>query len=52
MRSCYTDRLALFKKQPVRELELPPIVASDPKAVEVLRVWAAPGQPQQAVLRT
>jgi len=43
--------MALFKKS-VRELELPPIATSDPDAVEVLRVWAAPGQPQQVTLRT
>ncbi|HTP70430.1 MAG TPA: DUF5076 domain-containing protein [Dongiaceae bacterium] len=27
-------------------------MASNPQAVEVLRVWAAPGQPQQLPLRT
>jgi len=43
--------MALFKKS-VRELELPPIATSDPDAVEVLREWAAPGQPQQVTLRT
>ena len=40
----------MFKKKP-RELALPPI-SSNPEAVEVLRVWAAPGQPQQVVLKT
>jgi hypothetical protein len=41
----------MFKKNP-RELALPPIARSNPEAVEVLRVWAAPGQPQQVVLKT
>jgi hypothetical protein len=41
----------VFKKKPTRELEVPPI-ASNSHAVEVLRVWAAPGQPQQLTLRT
>jgi len=41
----------MFKKNP-RELALPPIANSNPEAVEVLRVWAAPGQPQQVVLKT
>ena len=27
-------------------------MASNPQAVEVLRVWATPGQPQQLTLRT
>ena len=30
----------------------PPIAGEDAGAVEVLRVWAAPGQPQQVCLRT
>ena len=42
----------MFKKKPVRGLEVPPIANSNPEAVEVLRVWAAPGQPQQLTLRT
>jgi Domain of unknown function (DUF5076) len=33
-------------------LQPPPIADSDPQAVEVLRVWAAPGNPQQLTLRT
>ena len=33
-------------------LELPPIAQTDPKATEVLRVWAAPGSSQQLTLRT
>jgi hypothetical protein len=42
----------MFKKKSTQELELPPIANSDSQAVEVLRVWAAPGQPQQMTLRT
>lgn len=34
------------------ELEPPPLATSDPGAVEILRVWAAPGSPQQITLRT
>jgi hypothetical protein len=30
----------------------PPIAEEDPSAVEVLRVWAAPGRPQELTLRT
>jgi hypothetical protein len=33
-------------------LEPPPIAHTDPRAIEVLRVWAAPGSPQQLALRT
>ena|SRR2546427_675364 len=33
-------------------LEPPPIAHTEPGAVEVLRVWAAPGSPQQLTLRT
>ncbi len=33
-------------------LETPPIAGSDPQAVEVLRVWAVRGKPQQLTLRT
>jgi Domain of unknown function (DUF5076) len=32
-------------------LEVPPLASSNSQAVEVLRVWAAPGQPQQLTLR-
>jgi Domain of unknown function (DUF5076) len=41
----------VFNKKPVRELEVPPIANSHPQATEVLRVWAAPGLPQQLTLR-
>ena len=33
-------------------LEVPPIAKANPDAVEVLRVWAAPGSPQQLSLCT
>jgi len=39
------------KSRNQNDLEPPPI-ANDPKAVEVLRVWALPGEPQQLTLRT
>jgi hypothetical protein len=39
------------KRRNQNDLELPPI-AADPEAVEVLRVWALPGRPQQLTLRT
>jgi len=42
----------MFGKKPIRELAPPPIANTDSQAVEVLRVWAAPGQPQQLTLRT
>ena len=42
----------MFEKKPKRELEPPPIARSNSQAVEVLTVWAAPGQPQQLTLRT
>ena len=40
------------KRQNNNSLETPPIANADSNAVEVLRVWAAPGQPQQLTLRT
>jgi Domain of unknown function (DUF5076) len=42
----------MFGKKPKLDLEPPPIASSNSQAVEVLRVWAAPGQPQQLTLRT
>src|SRR5260370_42132629 len=42
----------MFKKKPMRELDVTPIANSNPQATEVLRVWAAPGLPQQLTLRT
>jgi hypothetical protein len=35
-----------------QDLIPPPIAGSRPDSVEVLRVWAAPGSPQQLTLRT
>lgn len=40
------------KKTNPNSLGLPPIAETNPQAVEVLRVWAAPGSPQQLTLRT
>src|SRR3954452_23983640 len=34
------------------QLQPPPIAEADPRATEVLRVWAVPGNPQQLTLRT
>ena len=39
------------KRQNTNQLDPPPI-AKDSRAQEVLRVWAAPGSPQQLTLRT
>lgn len=39
------------RRKQTSELDPPPI-ASTSEAVEVLRVWAAPGSPQQLTLRT
>jgi len=41
----------VFGKKPKGELEVPPIATSNSQAVEVLRVWAIPDQPQQLTLR-
>lgn len=38
------------QQKDVRSLDPPPISKSNPKSVEVLRVWAAPGSPQQFVI--
>ena len=40
------------RRKPRRELSPPPIASSDTDAMEVLRVWAAPGRGQQVALRT
>jgi len=40
------------KNENKNSLETPPIAKSNLKATEVLRVWAAPGSPQQLTLRT
>jgi hypothetical protein len=42
----------LSRKSGSQELEPPPIAKSHSEAVEVLRVWAIPGQPQQLTLKT
>lgn len=39
------------KRTPTNSLE-PPAIAADENAVEVLRVWAAPGKAQQYAIRT
>jgi hypothetical protein len=40
------------KKTNPNSLALPPVAEANPNAVEILRVWAAPGSPQQLTLRT
>ena len=40
------------KRSNKNELEMPPIALSNPEAAEVLRVWAASGNPQQITLCT
>jgi hypothetical protein len=42
----------MFGKKRKRELEPPPMASGNSEAVEVLRVWAGPGLPQQLTLRT
>jgi hypothetical protein len=42
----------IFGKKAPQELELPPLAKSSPEAIEVLRVWAVPGHPQELTLRT
>ena len=42
----------LSRKNGPEELEPPPIAKSHSDAVEVLRVWAIPGKPQQLTLKT
>ena len=34
------------------DLDRPPIAETNPEAIEILRVWTAPGSPQQLTLRT
>jgi hypothetical protein len=38
------------RRKRIQELNPPPIATSNPEAVEVLRVWAAPGSPRQVTL--
>ena len=40
------------KKKNSQDLDPPPLARETPDAVEILRVWAAPGSPQQLTLRT
>ncbi len=40
------------RKKNQNELDTPPLAGENPEAVELLRVWAAPGAPQQLVLNT
>lgn len=42
----------MFRKKLSRELGLPPMATSNAKSVEVLRVWAAPGDAQEVVLKS
>lgn len=42
----------MFGKRRKREELEPPPMAGDPGALEILRVWAAPGKPQQLALLT
>ncbi len=39
------------KRRNANELEPPPLSSEDERSVEILRVWAAPGSPQQVTLR-
>lgn len=39
------------RRKNTRELDPPPIASSNAGAVEVLRVWATPGSPQELTLR-
>lgn len=42
----------MFGQKVKRELEPPPVASKNEQRVEVLQVWAAPGQAQEVVLRT
>ncbi|QYU67764.1 DUF5076 domain-containing protein [Leptolyngbya sp. 15MV] len=43
----------MFGRRKIKnELDAPPIATGESTAVEVLRVWAAPGKPQQLTLQT
>jgi hypothetical protein len=39
------------KKGNPNALDVPPIAKNNSQAVEILRVWAAPGQPQEVIIR-
>ena len=40
------------RRKQTAQLDPPPLAKANREAVEVLRVWAAPGAPQQLALRT
>jgi hypothetical protein len=40
------------KRKQAAQLEPPPLAGASREAIEILRVWAAPGAPQQLTLRT
>lgn len=42
----------MFQRRNSRELAPPPVAKSNSNAVEVLRVWAAPGEQQEIALKT
>jgi len=44
--------LMFGRKKHSQELDPPPIAQQSSEAVEVLRVWAEPGSPQQLTVRT
>ena len=47
------EELVMFAKRANKNsLAVPPLADEKSEAVEVLRVWAAPGSPQQLTLRT
>jgi hypothetical protein len=49
----HSEKLLMFRRRESKNsLAVPPIAIENPAAVEVLRVWAAPGSPQQLTLRT
>jgi hypothetical protein len=45
------ENMGIFGKKSSQELAPPPIANANPQAVEVLRVWAVPNEPQQLVLQ-
>jgi hypothetical protein len=42
----------LEKEKRIQGLDPPPMAKLNPAAIEILRVWAAPGAPQQLTLQT
>ena len=49
--ACLKGEQTVAQQKDVRSLDPPPISKSNPKSVEVLRVWTAPGSPQQLVIQ-